>query len=103
MAYAILWSPAAREDLHALSRREQVVLVAAIPQHLTLQPTEPSNKRKRLDRNPVGAAWELRIGDLRVFYDVEGTTTVRIERIGRKVRERLTLRGRTVEMRGDEY
>ena len=74
-------------------------MTSSIPQQLAHQPVEPSNKRKRLDPNPLGAEWELRLADLRVFYDVEGTTAVRIRRIGRKVRERVLIRGETMEMR----
>ncbi|HEV8636548.1 MAG TPA: hypothetical protein VG370_20200 [Chloroflexota bacterium] len=49
----------------------------------------------------MGTAWELRLGDLRVFYDVEQALAplVRVERVGRKVRERVVIRGAVVEMR----
>ena len=49
--------------------------------------------------NPV-APWELRIGQLRVFYEVVGeeSGTVRILAVGRKVRNTLTIGGREIRL-----
>jgi hypothetical protein len=73
----------------------------AVLQYLADEPDAPSGARKRLDPNPLGTAWELRLGDLRVFYAVEQALAplVRVERVGRKVRERVVIRGAVVEMR----
>ena len=48
-----------------------------------------------MDPNPLGATWELRLDDVRVFYDIEeAAQSVRVLRVGRKVRETVYLRWR---------
>ena len=49
--------------------------------------------RKPLRPNEL-ARWELRIGEFRVFYDVEGANVVKIKAIGWKEHNRLLIRGR---------
>jgi mRNA-degrading endonuclease RelE of RelBE toxin-antitoxin system len=44
------------------------------------------------------APWELRVGDHRVFYKVEGVVTVTIARIGHKEHNELLIRGEKVEL-----
>jgi hypothetical protein len=46
------------------------LVVEAVEGQLRHQPDVPTRNRKRMHPNPV-APWELRIGDLRVFYDLE--------------------------------
>jgi hypothetical protein len=48
------------------------------------------------------APWELRVGDLRVFYEVTGadTSVVRILAVGRKGRNILTIGGKEIQLRG---
>jgi mRNA-degrading endonuclease RelE of RelBE toxin-antitoxin system len=50
-------------------------IVQAIEEQLTLQPTVPTRRRKRLEGlkpsfEAVPPVWELRVGEFRVFYDV---------------------------------
>jgi mRNA-degrading endonuclease RelE of RelBE toxin-antitoxin system len=60
------------------------------------QATEPSRNRKRLRPNRL-AEWELRIGDFRVFYDVDrDVSLVKIEAIGHKA-------GSVLFVHGEEY
>jgi mRNA-degrading endonuclease RelE of RelBE toxin-antitoxin system len=47
-----------------------VVVLDAVDMHLEHQPDVETKNRKLLRPNPL-APWELRIGDLRVFYDIE--------------------------------
>jgi hypothetical protein len=49
--------------------------------------------------NPI-APWELRIGDLRVYYDVESTPEpkVLIRAIGVKERNRVLIGGEEIEL-----
>lgn len=70
MAYRVDYSPDAEEHLRALTRREQVIVLDAVDQRLKDQPTVEKKNRKPMRPNPV-APWELRIGNLRVYYDVE--------------------------------
>jgi mRNA-degrading endonuclease RelE of RelBE toxin-antitoxin system len=50
-----------------------------------------------LTANPL-APWELRVGDHRVFYEVEGDTAVTILAVGIKDHNDLFIRGRKVEL-----
>ena len=49
--------------------------------------------------NPL-AVWELRIGDLRVYYDVESDPepTVVIRAVGVKIRDRVRIGGEEFEL-----
>jgi mRNA-degrading endonuclease RelE of RelBE toxin-antitoxin system len=103
VAYQIAYSPGAERDLRYLAKRDEVLVRRSAVRDLAQEPAAPSRKRKRLDPNPLGVSWDLRLGDLRVFYDVEEEPVprVRVQRIGRKDRERLFMRGAPVEMRTD--
>ncbi len=77
--YGVEYDPAAVEELQALRRFSQVRVISAVEKHLLDTPTLPKGSTiKKLDP-PVLAAFRLRVGDLRVFYDVEeANQTVRI-------------------------
>ena len=51
------------------------------------------------DRRMLIAAWELRVGDLRVYYAVEEKPEplVVIVAVGIKVRERITIGGKDIK------
>jgi len=69
MAFRIDFSNRARDNLKALWKRDQQIVVDAIAVQLTHQPDQPTRQRKKLEDNEL-APWELRVGDFRVFYDV---------------------------------
>jgi hypothetical protein len=46
------------------------MVVDAVVEQLSHQAEVPTRNRKRMRPNEL-AAWELRIGDLRVFYEIE--------------------------------
>jgi hypothetical protein len=95
-------SSAAEADLDHLSRRDETILRSALPRFLSQDPAVPSNARKALDPNPLGVAWELRVGPMRAFYDVDvAAQTVRIERVGIKRGNELYVRGRRVDLRSE--
>ena len=58
---------------------------------LTDQPTLPTKAVKRLRPNPI-AEFELRVGNLRVLYNVEGEI-VQLVIVGRKVGNKLIVDG----------
>ena len=70
LSYEIVYAPIALEHLRGLDARQRALVVDTVDQQLCHQPAVPTRNRKRLRPNPV-APWELRIGDLRVFYAVE--------------------------------
>ncbi len=58
------------------------------------EPDRETRNRKPLEPNAL-ADWELRIGDYRVFYDIDiAGTTVKIKAIGHKEHNRLVIRGK---------
>lgn len=60
---------------------------------LAQRPTVETRNRKRLRPNEI-AEWELRLGQLRVFYSVDQhALIVRIEAVGLKVGNLLFIRG----------
>ena len=70
MAFAIIYSPEALDHLRSLPKSSQVLVVDEVDEQLAHQPTLPTRKRKLLRPNPI-APWELRVGDIRVFYEVQ--------------------------------
>jgi len=69
MAFAIVYSPEAVDHLRLLPKSSQVLVVDQVDEQLARQPTLPTRKRRLLRPNPI-APWELRLGDIRVFYEV---------------------------------
>jgi mRNA-degrading endonuclease RelE of RelBE toxin-antitoxin system len=99
MAYPIEYSPSAEEHLLALSKREQRTVLDQVDKQLTHQPKEPTRHRKRLRPN-VLAEWELRIGDLRVYYVVteEPAPLVSVLAVGKKQGNRVLIAGIEVKL-----
>jgi hypothetical protein len=65
---------------------------------LTYQPNVETRNRKRLRPNPL-APWELRIGEIRVFYDVNAdVASVRGIAVGQKEGNRLTIGGEEISL-----
>jgi mRNA-degrading endonuclease RelE of RelBE toxin-antitoxin system len=91
MAFKITITDDAERQFRVLPAREQRVLEAAIQSRLETQPTTPTKAVKRLRPNPF-AEYELRTGDLRALYNVEGDEVV-ILLVGRKVGNKLIVEG----------
>jgi len=92
--YDIEFDEAVSGHLDHLTARERSLVFDAIGAQLVHQPLVETRNRKRLRPNPL-AEWELRVQNLRVFYEVTATNVVRITGIGRK-------RGNVVIMGGKE-
>lgn len=91
MAFKITITDDADRQYRSLPVREQRILEAAIQTRLEHEPTKPTKAIKRLRPNPL-AEFELRAGDLRALYDVDGGEVV-ILIVGRKVGNRLIVEG----------
>src|SRR5690242_3165191 len=98
MRFRITLTEDAERQFLALSVRDQRILQAAIASRLLHQPTTLTRAVKRLRPNPV-AEYELRAGDVRVLYDVEGEEVV-VSVVGRKVGNKLIVAGE--EFRGHQ-
>jgi len=96
--FQIELTPEAIEDLRRLRKYDQEHIIAGVERQLSYQPTERSRNRKLLRPNRL-SEWELRVGDFRVFYDVnDGHAVVKIAAIGHKRGNRLFVRGEEYEL-----
>lgn len=94
MAYTIDYTASAEGDIVYFRKYEQVLIVDAIDDQLPHEPHLETRNRKLLDPNPL-AAWELRIGRYRVFYDVDAVTRlVLVKAVGWKEHNTLYIRGK---------
>ena len=94
-----MYSPAAEEHLRALTARRQAIVIDSVVRQLTHQPNVETRNRKRMRPNPV-ATWELRIQDLRVYYDYEEApnAVVHIRAVGEKWRDRVRIAGEEIQL-----
>ena len=98
MAFRILFEPDAVDHLRLLTARDRRLVVDRVEAMLATDPDIETRNRKRPRPNPL-APWELRIGDLRVFTDVDVVSLeVRVAAIGRKTGSRLAIGGREVKL-----
>lgn len=70
--------------METLTTREQSTVMDAIERQLIHEPLIETRYRKPLRPNPI-APWELRVGKLRVFYEVApgGPAVVRVLAVGK--------------------
>ena len=98
MAYRIQYSPSAEDHLRSLTARQRSTVLDSIDRQLTYQPTTETRNRKPMRRNPL-AAWEMRIGGLRVYYRVqEAEHLIQVLAVGVKRHHRVYLGGKVVEL-----
>ena len=70
MRFEIVLAPQAIEDLRGLSARLRAEVRDALETHLRHEPTRPSKSRIKRLRGVRKPQFRLRVGELRVFYDV---------------------------------
>lgn len=96
--FRIAFTSSALDDTQWFRKREQKVILDNTEEQLTYQPNVETRNRKKLRPNQV-AEWELRIGQYRVFYDVEADmNTVEVNTVGYKEGNRLFVRGKEYEL-----
>jgi hypothetical protein len=99
-AYEIQFANEVDEHLAALTARQAATVFDAVIEQLSHEPTRKTRNRKPMDRDKRAfvAPWELRVGDLRVYYSVKENPrpSVVIVAVGIKVRERVRIAGRDV-------
>ena len=79
-------------------KRDQRIIVNAIANQLSHQPDQTTQHRKLLEDNLL-APWELRVGDFRIFYDVDREDElVVIVAIGQKLHNQLRIGGEEIEL-----
>lgn len=88
--YTIVYAEGVREDLTTLRAYERKNILDAIEQQLSHEPTQQTRNRKIIvgllpPWEHIPPVWELRVGEYRVFYDVdEEISTVTIRAIRHK-------------------
>jgi len=74
MRFEILLAPEAVEDLRRLKASERSAVKEALEAHLRHEPTKTSRSRIKRLRGMARPQYRLRVGKVRVFYDVSGST-----------------------------
>ena len=74
MAFAIVLAPEAVEDFKGLKANVRADIRAALETHLRHEPKKVSRSRIKRLRGLRKPQYRLRIGEVRIFYDVTGTT-----------------------------
>lgn len=70
MSYRIEYSREAVDHLRGLSARQRSIVFDAVDEQLSNEPTVETRNRKFMRPNSL-AVYELRVGGLRVYFDVE--------------------------------
>lgn len=77
MRYEIIFSPEAADDFKKLSARERATIKDAIEHHLRYEPGKVSWSQIKRLREMEHPQYRLRVGEIRVFYDIQkGTVEV---------------------------
>src|SRR5436189_6407542 len=74
MRFDIILAPEAVEDLKRFKATVRATLRAALETHLRHAPTKTSRSRIKRLRGLRRPQYRLRVGEVRVFYDVSGST-----------------------------
>jgi len=99
VAYRICLAVSAEEHFAQLTARQQAIMLDAVKVQLRYEPLRETRNRKQLRPNPF-APWELRVGALRVFYEVDAREPdlVNVLAIGIKRGNRLIVAGKEIHI-----
>ena len=99
MAYRIRLAKSAEEYFAQLTARQRAIVLNAVKVQLQYEPLRKTRTRKQLRPNPL-APWELRVGALRVFYEVDAREPdlVNVLAIGIKRGNRLIVAGKELRI-----
>jgi mRNA-degrading endonuclease RelE of RelBE toxin-antitoxin system len=97
--YRIQFAKSADEHFAELTARQQTILLETVKVQLRYEPLRKTRHRKQLRPNPL-APWELQLGALRVFYEVdaEEADLVNVLAIGIKRGNRLFVAGEEIKI-----
>ena len=74
MRFEIVLAPEAAEDLRRLKANLRAAVKRALETHLRHEPTKTSRRRIKRVRGLSRPRYRLRVEEVRVFYDVSGST-----------------------------
>ena len=99
MPYTVEFAQSVERHLRVLTARERTTIFDATGRQLLHEPVKETRHRKPLRPSPI-APWELRVGRLRVFYEVAGLESgvVRIPSVGRKDRSILVIGDKEIQL-----
>jgi mRNA-degrading endonuclease RelE of RelBE toxin-antitoxin system len=99
MSYSIEFAESVKGQLQALTARQRSIILEAIESQLVHEPAVETRNRKLRRPNPL-APWQLRVGQLRVFYEVSADEpqVVHILAVGQKKGNRLLIGGVEVQL-----
>ncbi len=78
MPYTVEFAQSVESHLRMLTARERTTVLDAIGGQLLHEPLKETRHRKPLRPNPI-APWELRVDQLRIFYEVTGAESGPLE------------------------
>ena len=78
--FEVAYHPEAAKQLRALRAHDRARILDAIERHLVEAPMVLTRSKKVLDLGEEGFVHQLRVGDFRVFYDVDETEQIVIVR-----------------------
>ena len=73
MAYAIVLAPEAVDDLRRLTANVRAMVRTALETHLRHESAKVSRSRIKRLRGLRRPQYRLRVGEIRVFYDISGS------------------------------
>jgi mRNA-degrading endonuclease RelE of RelBE toxin-antitoxin system len=74
MKYQIVLAPEAVEDFKALGAHAKAEVRDTIETHLRHEPTKTSRSRIKRLRGLSRPQYRLRVGEIRIYYDISGST-----------------------------
>jgi mRNA-degrading endonuclease RelE of RelBE toxin-antitoxin system len=72
MRYEIVLAPEAAQDLKRLKAHDRSEVKDALDRHLRYEPSKVSKSRIKRLRGMNHPQYRLRVGEIRVFYDITG-------------------------------
>jgi len=99
VAYRIRLAKSTEKHFAQLTARQRAIVLSAVKVQLQYEPVRETRNRKPLRPNPL-APWELRVGALRVFYEVDAREPdlVNVLAIGIKRGNRLLVAGKELRI-----
>jgi mRNA-degrading endonuclease RelE of RelBE toxin-antitoxin system len=98
VAYQVTFSAESLQHVEFLSARQRQIVLSGIREQLSYEPMVETRNRKLMRPNPL-AVWELRIENLRVYYDVDtDESIVDIRAVGVKEGNRVFIAGEEIEL-----
>jgi mRNA-degrading endonuclease RelE of RelBE toxin-antitoxin system len=99
LSYRVEYSPETADHLQSLTAGQRTLVFDAVDEQLAREPGVETRNRKPMRPNPV-APWELRVRELRVYYDIaeQPERVVTILAVGVKKRDRVIIGGQEHEL-----